>query len=318
MNKSINQITYLKFPLLLISLTLVNVSKGQERNLAEKLGYEKDTKLLIMHADDIGVAYSENKASIEALEKGGINSASIMVPCPWFKDIATYIKDNPGFDFGLHLTLNAEWENYKWDGVLPASEIPSLLNEEGYFYATSEEVAANARPEEVEAELRAQVQRAIDFGIQPTHLDSHMFTLFYHPEFYKSYQKIGKEFNIPVFLPMNFTDGYPEAFKQIDPFFITVNNAYIAPPEIAADEWNNYYNDIINNLQPGLNVILVHLAYDDDEMKAVCINKPDWGAAWRQRDLDYVLSEEFQNVLKQNNIQLVTYKEIQQLMNKSQ
>lgn len=287
----------------------------QGQNLAQKLGYPKDAKLLIVHADDIGVAHSVNKATIEAFEKSGISSASIMVPCPWFGEIVTYIKQNPGKDFGLHLTLTAEWENYKWDGVLPASQISSLLTKEGYFYAAVEDVVKYGKPEEVEAEIRAQVQRALDFGIDVTHLDTHMRTLFSHPEFFKAYQKVGKEFKVPVFIPADLLRN-SEIETLVDPWFIPIENNYTVTPVTSEKDWNKFYNTILDNLKPGLSEIVIHLAHDNDEMKAITINHPEWGSAWRQRDFDYFISAEFKKKLKANGITLLTYREIRDILRK--
>ena len=300
---------------LIFLLLLVSTAANAQKNIAERLGYEKDAKLLIMHADDIGVAYSVNRATIRAFEESGISSASIMVPCPWFKDIVTYIEENPGFDYGLHLTFTAEWENYKWDGVLPSSEIPSLINEEGYFYASVQEVVENAKPEEVEKELRAQVQRAIDFGIDPTHLDSHMGTLFSHPEYFKSYQKVGKEYGIPVFVPIDRLGQSPQFADLLDPWVIPVDRLYSVETDVKPDDWADFYGEVLNNMPSGLNEIIIHLAYDDEEMQAITVNHPDFGSAWRQRDLDFVLSSDFKSLLKKNNIQLVTYRQIKELLN---
>lgn len=285
---------------------------SQNQNLAQQLGYPKDAKLLLVHADDIGVAHSVNSATIKAFENSGISSASIMVPCPWFGEIAAYIKNNPDKDFGLHLTLTAEWENYKWDGVLPASQIPSLLNKEGYFYSAVEDVVKHAKPEEVEAEIRAQVQRALDFGIDVTHLDTHMRTLFSHPEFFKAYQKVGKEFGVPVFIPADLLKNEPIE-KLIDPWFISIENNYTVTPSTKPEDWKSFYNSILDNLKPGLSEIVIHLAYDDAEMKAITINHPEWGSAWRQRDFDYFMSAEFKNKIKENGITLITYREIKNL-----
>lgn len=296
---------------LLLALVL---SANSQKSLAERLGYEKDAKLLIMHADDIGVAHSVNAATIEAFQKSGISSASIMVPCPWFPEIAALSKENPTFDFGLHLTLTAEWQYYKWGGVLPSTQIPSLLNKQGYFYDNTPEVLKNAKLSEVEAELRAQVQRAIDFGIQPTHLDSHMGVLFQSPEFFRIYQKVGKEFGIPVMIPSAGLFEMPEELQ--DPYFITLDQLYSLNTLDESLNYKAFYSDIIRNLKPGLNEILIHLAYDDAETQAMTINHPDFGAAWRQRDLNYVLSDEFKNLLKENQIKLVTYREVQRLLKK--
>lgn len=295
----------------LTALLLASPAYGQ--NLAEKLGYAKDARLLIIHADDLGVAHSENAASVEALAKSGINSASIMVPCPWFPEIAAYARANPQADLGLHLTLTAEWKHYKWDGVLPASEIPSLIGPDGFFYPASDLMASKAKPEEVEKEIRAQVQRAIDFGINPTHLDTHMAGLFQTPDLFRIYQKVGKEFGIPVMIPLEDLKAIQPLVEVVDPSMIAVSRVLMMNPGVSAEQWNSTYNGWMNDLQPGVNVLLVHLAYDDAEMQAVTVDHPDFGAAWRQRDLDYVLSGEFKEVLKKQGIELVTWRQIKEI-----
>ena len=298
---------------LVFSLHVVSCAQGQ-KNSAEKLGYPKETKLLIIHADDLGVAHSVNQASTDAFEAGGISSASIMVPCPWFPEIASYAQHHPEICFGLHLTLTSEWEHYRWDGVLPASEIPSLIGADGYFYPSSELVAQKADPAEVEKEIRAQVARAISFGINPTHLDSHMGSLFQRPEFFKSYVEVGRDYGIPVFIPYESVKSVAPALLDIpgkDYFF--VDQYYMADTQ-TADQWAAYYSDILKNLKPGLTEIIVHLAYDNAEMQAVAVNHPDFGSAWRQRDFDFFTSEEAKRLLKENNIILITWKEIQEKM----
>ena len=187
------------------------LANGQEKEtLAKQLGYPSDAKLLIIHADDIGLSHSVNTASIQAFEKNGITSGSLMVPCPWFFEFADYYKEHQDLDIGVHITLTAEWENFKWDGILPSSEIPSLLTEEGYFYASVEEVVKNADPLEVGKEIRAQIERAIAFGINPTHIDTHMGTVAATPEFIKEYIKAGIEYNIPVFIPSYLKQRTPQ------------------------------------------------------------------------------------------------------------
>src|SRR6185369_11579244 len=151
--------------------------KSQIKTVAEQLGYPADTKLLIIHADDLGVSHSENEASIAALQNGSVSSASIMVPCPWFPEIANYASQHPTADLGLHLTLTAEWKFYKWGTVIPTSEASSLLNNKGFFPDNSAEVATKAKISEAEKELRGQIERAKQFGIDVTHFDTHMGSL---------------------------------------------------------------------------------------------------------------------------------------------
>lgn len=156
---------------LLFATILLSFSLSAQQTLQEKLGYPKTTKLLIIHADDIGVSHSENTATITALEKGSVSSGSIMVPCPWMPEIAAYASSHPNLDLGLHLTLTAEWKQYKWGPVLPRTEVPSLVDNKGFFPDNTGDVGKNAKPAEIEKELRAQVERAKQFGIDPTHFE---------------------------------------------------------------------------------------------------------------------------------------------------
>jgi chitin disaccharide deacetylase len=275
--------------------------------LAGQLGHPPDAKLLIIHADDLGVAHSKNSASTSAWEKGGINSASIMVPTPWFSEIANYARKNPEFDLGLHLTLTAEWDFYKWNGVLPSTEIPSLVNDQDYFYASVAEVVQNGDPAEVEKEIRAQIERAIDFGIQPTHLDSHMGTLFAHPNFFDAYLKAGQEYQIPVLVPRNwienamFSDDEDsrEILKRAREYPVLVQRVIMLTPDTPESDWFDAYDQAIKNLEPGLNEMLIHPAYADAEMKAMTINHHhSFDAEWRQRDFDYVVSRGSGSCLK--------------------
>src|SRR5450432_813456 len=151
---------------------------AQMKTVAERLGYPADSKLLIVHADDLAVAHSVDAASFDALDKGAVTSASIMVPCPWIAEVAAYAKTHPDADLGLHLTLNSEWKTYRWGSVESADKVPSLLDPAGTLWSTTEQVATNAKPAEAEQEIRAQVERALAMGIHPTHLDTHMGTLF--------------------------------------------------------------------------------------------------------------------------------------------
>jgi predicted glycoside hydrolase/deacetylase ChbG (UPF0249 family) len=162
---------------LLLGSLLSTFSVGvSAQTLVERLGYPPGTKLIIVHADDLGETHSVNAAAIKALQGGTINSASLMVPCPWFPEIADYAKSHPDADFGLHLTLTSERVYYRWGPVAPADKVPSLVDQNGYFHHDWEE-NEHINAKEVEVELRAQIERALAMGVRPPHLDSHQYRL---------------------------------------------------------------------------------------------------------------------------------------------
>lgn len=274
-------------------------------NVAEKLGYPAGTKLLIIHADDLGVAHAENNASLQAMRDGCVNSASIMVPCPWFPEIASYAAANGG-DFGLHLTITSEWENYKWGPVSSRDKVRSLINDQGYFYASTDSVRKYAVPSEVALEVRNQVLKALAAGIDVTHLDTHMGAMAVTPEIIQVYLEAGREFRLPVLLTPQIREiGFPLTDRDV-----VLDALYMASPADYAAGMEDYYRGVLGGLEPGLNCLLIHVATDNDEMKGVTVNHPDYGAAWRQADFDFFSSPECAQMLEENNIQLVTWKEI--------
>jgi predicted glycoside hydrolase/deacetylase ChbG (UPF0249 family) len=166
--------------------------------LAERLGFEATDRVAIVHCDDIGMCQAANEGAFEALANGPATCGSVIVPCPWFRDAAERARAKPALDLGVHLTLNAEWPHYRWGPVAGASEVPSLVDEQGCLPRTSAEVLARARPEEVEIELRAQLERALAAGIDVTHLDAHMGAACL-PPFLGSYAGLAREYRLPVF-----------------------------------------------------------------------------------------------------------------------
>jgi predicted glycoside hydrolase/deacetylase ChbG (UPF0249 family) len=166
--------------------------------LAERLGFGATDRVAIVHADDVGMCHAANVGAFQVLREGPATCGSIMVPCPWFQEAVDLAKANPEVDLGVHLTLNAEWPHYRWGPVAGRSAVPSLLDDQGFLPRTSLEVAQRAKPEEVEVELRAQVEKALDAGIDVTHIDSHMGTVFF-PPFLEIYRKLATEFQVPIF-----------------------------------------------------------------------------------------------------------------------
>jgi predicted glycoside hydrolase/deacetylase ChbG (UPF0249 family) len=288
---------------------------AQTQHLAPRLGYPADAKLLIIHADDLAVSHAQDMASFEALNKGAVSSASIMVPCPWLTEVADYAKAHPEADLGLHLTLTSEWKTYRWGPYAPRDQVPSLLDPQGYFFADARDAARQIKPEEAEREVRAQVETALKLGIHPTHLDSHMGTLFTKPAMVAVLARVAHDYHLP-FLMMKFPGVPPDMYAALNSTDVLLDRVFMAAPPIKPDEWLSYYTRILKNLPPGVSELIVHLAYDDAEMQAVTVDHPDYGSAWRQRDFNVVTSPEFRQVLKENNIVLLTWRELGKLLPK--
>jgi predicted glycoside hydrolase/deacetylase ChbG (UPF0249 family) len=294
-----------------VSLLVVSTLPAQTRTIAERLGHPAGSKLLILHADDLGMAHSVNAASFDALDKGAVSSASIMVPTPWITEVAAYARAHPNADLGLHLTITSEWETYRWGSVEPADKVLSLLDSAGTFPREVSPVAARAKPLEVERELRAQIERAIALGIRPTHVDSHMGALFSTPELFATYVRVARSYRLP-FLALR---GDPRSKPQ-PPLLdtdILLDTVVFAGTEVPRDRWKEFYLKLIADLKPGLTEMIVHLGRDDSELQAVMVNYEPWGSTWRQRDYDVVNSPEFKKALKDNRVILVTWKELQKL-----
>ena len=289
-------------------------SQEQTKTLAERLGYPRDAKLLIVHADDLGMAHSVNAATIKALETGLVNSGSIMVPCPWLSEIAAFARANPQADLGLHLTLTSEWTQFRWGPVSSRDKVSSLLAKDGYFPLLETEAAAQADPKEVELEITTQIERARALGIQPTHLDSHMGTLYQSKALFEVFLRVARAQKLPVRVAKAW-------FSRADflPSTLTADDVYIdrvldINPTVAPQDWAKLYTDALRKLDPGVTEVVIHLAYDDAEMRAATSNHPDWGAAWRQRDFEFFTSDAFRKILQENNIKLITWREIGKLI----
>jgi predicted glycoside hydrolase/deacetylase ChbG (UPF0249 family) len=295
-------------------LSTLIIKVNAQTPLAEKMGYTPEDKLLIIHADDIGLSHSENQATILGMKIGMVNSGSIMMPCPWVEEIAEYARLNPKADLGLHLTLTSEWKHYRWGPVAPLDQVPSLVDSLGFLYSDCMIFGQKAKPVEVEIELRAQIEKAIKMGINPTHLDTHMGCLVFNSaELFEIYLRLGREYKIPVMVDRFFIQAVPQAFKdKVTSEDVIIEHVYTASiPDYEAG-MKNYYRKTLNELGAGINIILIHLAFNDAEMQGVSIDHPHWGAHWRQADFDFFTSKECQELLEKNNIQLVTWKAIQE------
>lgn len=279
-------------------------------SLAERLGYGPGEKLLIIHADDLGLAHSVNRASFAALQTGAVSSASIMMPCPWIREVVEFQEAHPEADIGLHLTLNSEWRWLKWGPVASRDRVPGLLDPYGFLWPSVEETVARATAAEVETELRAQVELAYALGLRPTHLDTHMGTVLRSREFLQVYRKLGREYNLPVFLArpwLNLAPYAKEVAADLPELLDGATGLFQNPGE---GKWAEAYGAMVQRLEPGVTQMIVHLAFDDEEMQAVAHGHPDFGSAWRQRDFETVTSEAFRRLLRDAGVRLVTWREI--------
>lgn len=288
-------------------------SAAQTRSIAERLGHPADSKLLIIHADDLAVAHSVDEASFAALESGAVSSASVMVPCPWLTEVADWYHDHPDADLGLHLTLTSEWKTYRWGPVAPRDQVPTLVNPRGYFWPDVAPVASRATADDVEREIRAQVEKAISMGIHPTHLDTHMGTLLARADYYAAMVKVAHEYHLP-FLAARPPLAPANLAALLGPNDPVLDSIVVFGPGIPADRWTATYIDRLKALKPGLNELIVHLGHDDSELEAITVGHPDYGAAWRERDLKAVTSPEFKKALQDNHIILVHWKDLKALL----
>ena len=305
-----------KISALLVVLAVVATVQAQERTLAERLGYPRDAKLIIVHADDLGMAHSVDIASIKAFESGLVNSGSIMVPCPWLPEIAAYARANPQADLGLHLTLTSEWTQLRWGPVSSKDRVASLLDPNGYFRLTETDAAQYANPKEVELELRAQIERARSLGIVPTHLDSHMGTLYQNKALFDVFMRVARENKLPVRVAKSWFTRADFLAQSLTDNDVYIDRVLDINPSVAPQDWAKFYSDELRKLEPGVTEIVIHLAYDDAEMRGATSDHPNWGAAWRQRDFDFFTSDAFRKVLAENNIKLITWRDVGKLIAK--
>ncbi|AHG88173.1 YdjC family protein [Gemmatirosa kalamazoonensis] len=292
----------------LASMLLAAAASAQP-TVAERLGYPRDAKLLILHADDLGVAHSVNAASFDALDRGAVSSASVMMPTPWVTEVAAYARAHPDADIGLHLTLTSEWETYRWGPLASRDAVRGLVDSAGTLWKDTPLVTAHATPAEAEREVRAQIEAALRVGIRPTHIDSHMGSLFTTPEMIAVIVRLGHEYGLP-FLGLRVPAFTAAGLAERD---VIPDAVVMADENVPRDRWKQFYVDAVKSLKPGLTEMIVHLGHDDAELQAVMVNHEPYGSAWRQRDYDVVTSPEFRRALDENHVVLVKWRDIQKL-----
>ena len=254
---------------------------------------------LLIRADDFGMSHSVNMALERLIASGLPVSASIMFPTPWYQETVEILKRNPSVSVGIHLTLNSEWRNYRWGPVLGRTAVPTLVDAEGYFFQSADALYQN-RPslEEIEKELRAQIERALRSGLRIDYVDYHMGTPVRYPEFREITERLAREFRLGM-------SGY---------FGETMDSPqYAAAPSAKIDS----LEAMMARMQPGVNVVISHVGIDNAELGAlVDMNTsnplPDMSKN-RQAELDALTSPRFLQAVKARNIRLVTYRQLIEL-----
>lgn len=251
-------------------------------SLAQRLGFGADERVAIVHCDDIGMCHAANQGAFDALRRGPATCGSLMVPCPAFPEAAEIARARPGLDLGVHLTLNAEWPGYRWGPVSGAAAVPSLVEADGTFLRTTRETLERAKPEHVESELRAQIERALAAGIDVTHLDAHMGTALL-PPLGTVYAALARDYRLPVFAVrpdqaalraagVPGAEGFFAALAAaleaagvplLDGF--DANSLGFAPGQGEAHNLGR-----LRGLRPGVNYLICHPAQGGPELSAIC------------------------------------------------
>ena len=271
--------------------------------LAERLGYAPDASLLIINCDDLGSSHAANVGVYEALRTGVATSATLMVPCPWAREAAARYR---GEDVGVHLTLNAEYDLYRWG---PITHAPSLLDGDGGFPRTVEDLWDHADLDEARRELRAQVERAIYWGFDVSHLDSHMAAVQLRPEFFDIYLELAVDFRLPLRMLGGSTErdiGFPFRRLATDEGVVFPDHFVVARGEGS----RRAIERTLNDLRPGVTELYVHPAVDTPELRSLA---PDWAA--RVDDHDLVTNDRSLAAMAARlGVQLIGYRALRDLM----
>ena len=305
---------------------------------AEKLGYPKGAKVLIIHVDDVGMSYDSNEGAINAMTKGVATSCSVMMPCGWVPGYIHYWKEHPQTDAGLHLTLTSEWKDYRWGPLAGKSVVPGLTDNEGDLWSSVEDVVKHASAEEVYTEIKAQLDRARTMGFTPTHLDSHMGTLFASPAFIQMYVKLGIDNHIPVMMPAGhdiliqqqtgFSDAQMQQIRGIGkilwntglPVLDDLHNFsydWKVPDDVKNDDkklqaWRTQkYIESIKSLKPGVTMMILHCTATTEVFPYISDSGP-----LRRGDMLAMMDPALKKALSDEHIILTTWRDLMERRSK--
>ena len=286
------------------------IGRSRTRTLVERLGFPADTRLLILHADDLGMHESINAAFFELLRARADVSGSAMAPCPAFSALADFARAHPCTDLGLHLTLTSDSSQQKWRPISDPAKIPSLVDEDG-FLQPAPPPDAMFEAAEAATELRAQIELALSLGMRPSHLDAHQFFLqFRGIELFAALLDAARDFGLPVLVARNWFIKYPYLQFALAKDDLAVDRVMTIGACVGADKWPAWYSNALLALKPGVTELLIHPGIADAGLVAWFAGRQEWGAAWRQRDFDHSSSREFWRSIADLDIQLITWTEM--------
>lgn len=287
----------------------------------KKLGFSDTDRLVILHADDIGMCHASAAAFADLWEFGLISSGATMVPCAWFPQTAAFCRKHPVMDMGVHATLNSEWDMYRWRPLSTTDPASGLIDEEGYFHRWQPAVYEHARPAAVQIELEAQVRRALDAGIDVTHLDTHMGTVA-HPKFIPYYVQVALKYHLPPMILRQDQAGYhalgmDNATAAFAASYVTIleeqgvpllDHLYAMPLD-KPDQRAEQVGAALEALPAGITHFIIHPSIDTPELRAIT---PDWPS--RVADYQAFSSRELRQIVKDTGIQVIGYRVLRDLM----
>jgi predicted glycoside hydrolase/deacetylase ChbG (UPF0249 family) len=301
----------------------------QPNPVLNKLGFDKNDRVAIIHVDDVGMCQSSVAAFADLWDFELITSGSVMVPCPWFLEAAKYSQQHSEADLGVHLTLTSEWDTYRWRPLSTLDPQTGLLDEEGYFHHLAHQVQEQADPTAVQTELVIQIERAKIAGMLPTHADTHMGTVA-HPKFMQGYLQTALEFKIPPMMLRLDEAGWQRVAEEYEGVNLnqdtivvivqTVNtleemgvplldNIVGIPLDSEPAHRLEETKSTLNNLQPGITHFIILASKDTPELRAIA---PDWRC--RVADYETFLKDELRQYIRDIGVQTIGYRDLQQLM----
>ncbi len=302
---------------LLMMSTKLSATDTETPTYAERLGWPAGTKAVIFHVDDAGMSHNSNMGAIRAIEDGVGTSVSIMMPCSWVPEFADYVKSNPEVDAGIHLTLTAEWNKYRWGPVAGKRAVPGLTDSDGYLWRSVSDVAAHATADEVEAEIRAQIDKALAMGIKPTHLDSHMGTCF-QPVYIDRYIKVGIEKQIPILIMGGHLQYIGAEAGPLRPLIksiartvwdagLPVIDDLVTQPTRAKDYEQRKAEliKLLGDIKPGITEIIVHCTVQTEVFSHISGSGPT-----REAELRLLTDKDVKAFIEREGIVLTTWRDL--------